>query len=315
MPSSSLTLSDVRAQLSWITPDSTEFLQNLNQARQAILTSGLWAGCIRPIIFNGSASGFITLPPWLESIVGVSVDKIPQMVFSEFHQYIECGPGTIDNTFPGIGQLMFVGSYFPSVLDMLPGEQLRFRISNATDAAKIIRVFFNQTDDTPYYDAAGVEGKQLALINPIVDTGIAANKFTGLSKPVTLGTLSVYSHNTTTNVDTLLSVYNPSETRPQYSRYQTGTWDDTHPIGCLCQIKYTPLVADTDFCLPDDINALEFAMQAVDASHTRQYDEAKLAWSLCYDQLNSNLKAQRGKAQPVITFLGPGSNRTRVKCN
>jgi hypothetical protein len=306
------TLADVRASLGWMVNSSTDFLVNLNQARQYIIESGLWEGMKREVIFNGSTSGYITLPPHYESIIGVTINKVPVPVFSEFHQFVECGPGTLDATHPTKAFLTFAGDGFPSVVDMTEGEQLKFTLANVGDLGKSIRVSFLQTDNTPYFDATGAEGYAITFGSTTATVSVAANKFLGIQKPVMLGKMNVYSSGTT---DTLLSTYLPSETRPHYSRYFIGQVPTDQPIGCLCKLRYYPLISDTDWCVPGNMNALEFGLQAVDAQHTRNYDDMQKSWAACFQVLNEEHRSLRGKAQPVVQFLGPMSNSTRVRCN
>lgn len=316
MPVSNTTLGDLRAEIGWLIPNSSDFLTAVNEARRSIFGRGIWEGLLGPVIFNGSTTGFITLPVGYESIVGVTVDKVPQMVFGQFQQYIESGPGTLDITKPGIGQLIMMGDLFPSSLDMIPGDVLKFVLENpSADAGLAIRVFYDKTDNTAFYDSTGVKGEGLTFSGSSVTTSLPANTFTGLQLPVTKAGVLAYSHNTTTSVDTLISQYAPFETRPHYTRYQTGTYDATVPIGTLCKRRYTPLINDTDFCVPDNVMAMKYAVQAVDAGNVRNYDDAAKAWQLVYEELNDDLKGLRGKAQPVISLIGPGDNRWRIKTN
>lgn len=310
---SSTTLADIRAQLGWMVPDSTEFLQDVNQALSSVINNGLWEGTIRTVLFNGSTTGYITLPWFASSIIGVTVNKWPQMVFDQYRQYVECGPGIIDPTLPGCGPLTFMGDSFVTAKDHIVGQQLRFRISNAADANKVVRISGTNTSGTPIFDATGAEGNNLKLLSPVTTFAVNLNEFTGIQKPATLGTLAVYSWDGVT--ETLLSLYEPWETKPHYSRYLTGVLDSTFPIACLIRIGYTPLVNDTDWAPIQDMNAWEYALQAINFQHVRDTDNAKKSWASCTDQLNQEVRALRGKAQPVVNLIGPQSNRYRVKTN
>lgn len=309
----STTLADTRSQLGWLVTDSSDFLQNLNQMRAYVIESGLWEGSIVETIFNGSTTGYLTLPAHMASILGVSINKYPVPVFGQFQQYIECGPGTINNTKPTVGFLTFMGDQFVSNVDHIVGQQLRIRIANSGDAGVVVRISGTDTSGNELDDATGNEGQNLTLLNPVTTLATSLNTFTGFQKTVTLGAISVYSWDGTT--ETLLSRYLPSETRPHYSRYLSGTIDTTFPVACLCKLRYYPVLADTDWVVPGNINAIEFGMQAVDAQHVRSYDMSSASWNNCFRILNEEHRSLRGKAQPSLTFLGPMSNRTRIKCD
>lgn len=249
----------------------------------------------------------------MASIIGVTINRVPVAVFGELNQYVECGPGTLDFSKPGRWSLTSLGDQFCTTTDHIAGQQLQFRLSNPADAGLTFRIFGEDVNGQDIYDTNGSPGQNLTTVNPVATFPTALNTFNGLQKPATKGSVSVYSWNG--SVATLLSVYEPWETRPHYSRYGTGTYDSTKPIGCLCRKRYYPLVSDTDFCDPGNINGLQAAIQAIDCSQSRNFDEAKMAWGECYRVLNDEVRSLRGKAQPSVQVIGPMSQKWRVSTN
>lgn len=303
----STTVGDARSQLGWLIPDPDEFLQNLNQGVSSVINNGLWEGVIRKVIFNGSSTGYISLPPFFSSIIGATLRGIPRMIFNQYHQYIESGPGIIDMTDPSYGPLEMMGDEFVTVTDHINGQNIDLLTTTVTDAGKVVRIFFENADGSTFFDSTGSEGLNMTLVLGAVISPVPVYNLKGVQKPVTVGNLTIESRDAFGTI-TPLSTYYPWETRPHYTRYQTGTVDPDQPIQCLCRIGYRPLVADTDWVVPGDLNALEFALQAIDCQHTRNYSEAAQAWKQCYDQLNQEVRALRGKAQPSVTLIGPSRN-------
>lgn len=314
---SQVTLGDLRSYYSSIInpadANDAEFLRAVNKALQRIIESGQWVGTNVEVVFAGS-TGYITLPPHFSSVIGVTINKVPIPVYSEFHQYCEFGPGTFDASLPARSYLSQVSEGVTTVIDLTAGQQIRIRPAVAADAGKILRFFGTDTNDQPIYDvASGKEGIAVGILNPVAVMATPLNTFTGLQKALTLGRVSLYGWNGVT--ETLLSQYQPYETRPSYTRYAVGTVDSSLNIGCLCRLRHLPVYYDTDFIRVGNLAAWENALQGVKLDSIGQFDKSDLRWEECFKMLNREHMSRRGKARPELTFSGPLSNATRVTVN
>lgn len=303
---SQVTVSDVRKLLSWVVnpedANDPQFLVNLNLCRQRIIDSGRWKGCTLDVVFDGS-SGYITLPPHMSSIVGVTVNGCPTISFTKDYNYGIFGPGTLRNVTHGLGFLIDAGDHYVTSIDHIEGQQLRFVLSSSDDEGKTVRIFGTDVNGDIIYDSEGYAGVDLELTGSTTVFPTALNTFTGFQKCETYGTMEVQSWNGSTA--TSLQVYQPWETRPRYKRYRTGEYNSDIPIGCLTRLRYTPVYAETDFVIPGNISALELGLQAVNAQSVRNYNDAQASWNICYNVLNQEFQNSRGKSIPNFEIVSP----------
>ena len=311
---SQITVGDVRKLLSFVVdptdPNNPDFLINLNLARQRIIDSGRWEGCTLETVFDGS-HGYITLPPHMSSVVGVTINGCPTVSFTRDYNYSVFGPGALRDITHGLGFLIDVGDHYVTSVDHIEGQQLRFILSNPDDAGMKVRIFGTDTNDDILYDADGYQGVDFVLNSATTTFSTPLNTFVGFQKCQTAGTVEVQSWDGVNA--TTLQVYQPWETRPRYKRYRTGEYNNGTPIGCLTRLKYTPVYAETDFVIPGNISALEHALQAIDCQHARNYNEAAAAWNICYNILNQEFKNSRGKSIPSFEIIG--LNQTHLYIN
>lgn len=277
-----------------------------------MIDGGQWIGVNVECAFNG-ANGQITLPPHFSSVIGVTIKNIPVPVYGEFHQYVEFGPGVIDPTYPTRGYLTQYPTGYPTVVELTAGQQVRYRNVVPADAGALCRIFGDDTNNNPIFDVTtGFEGIGFAMASPeTISTPL--NKYTGFQKPVTKGRINVYGWDGAT--ETLLSQYQPYETRPSYTRYLVGTVDANWNIGCLCRLRHMPVYTDTDFVRVGNLAAWEHALQAIKFNMIEQFDKATAKWDECFKVLNAEHMSRRGKARPELTVAGPLSNATRIRVN
>ena len=143
-----LTLADVRPILAPMI-DSSDlnnplFLQILNEVMERFINSGKWKGSIMTLRFE-SSTGFITMPYNYAAALALTYDRYPFPIFTEFHQYVEEGPGKMDETlnWPGI------------LIDLGDGGAIRaLRVEDTINLSDIGRDTFNVLADV---DSSRVE--------------------------------------------------------------------------------------------------------------------------------------------------------------
>jgi hypothetical protein len=308
---SRLTLSDVRTQLSYLVdpsnPNNPQFNNLLNEVCERYMYSGKWKGALVKVHFDQS-SGFITLPFQYLSILNGTWDKVPFPTFGEYHTYQENGPGDslyTDNQHSYCGVLVDLGDGFVTLLDIpSTATGIYFLITDANDAGKQILVQ-GSNNGTTIYSADGSSGTNITLANPVSATYSPITAITGIQKPLTRGIVHLYA--VTTPTDTLLASYQPSETRPMYRRYKTGTTDKK--IRLLCQRRFIPLQNETDYVIPGNLSALRAGLQALQYELNSDDEKAEIAWNRGLKFLNNEMRAARGGSKPpyLIQHFGSGT--------
>lgn len=314
---SSLTAGDayttLKPNLPQFVVDFPTFVLYLNQVLERVINSGTWEGTIVEILFGGS-TGFITLPYFLQSIVGVQVNGWPQQVWSKFAEYQEVGPGRVKADVQGIGPLIESTQTSPTQFRIpelgFGGGPLRIVLTNAGDAGKAF--WFNGLDaNNQEIYTAGAQGLPFTSAYPSAATAQFFNDLTNIQLPENmLGACSIYV--IVGGVDYLLSTYEPQDYRPDYKRYKSGTWQANRPIGLLCRRRYIPVKNTTDFVVPGNLGAIRFGLRALFMEGANRDDVATPLWALCYNLLNQEHKSKRGKASYTVNFNPHGAGNFPV---
>ncbi len=306
---SNICVADLRRAFAGLFRDD-EFIPILNQALNQLTISGRWLGSLVFVSFD-SSTGFITLPYEYSAIMGINVGFIPYPVFSQFHRYIESGPGKVDETQPTHGYLMDMGEVDNATLIDPPstGSTVRIVLNSAADVGKPFR-FYGKSNGVEIFDASG-RGINLTTTGVTTNFGTVFDKVTGIECPVgvtsgypaLVSNWSLYAVAPSTTA-TLLSLYYPPDIRPSYRRYQLGT--STEAIQCLCQRRFIPVYAETDWVYPGNYRAIKAAMQAIQNEDANNYKEVAENWQIAYDTLNEMVHSSRGAARPELNRFPGG---------
>ncbi len=292
-----LTLATVRSILSPMVnpndPNDPLFLQYLNEVLERYINSGKWKGNVITIRYE-SSTGFVTLPYNYLSVLANTYDRWPVPTFTQFHQYVEEGPGKVDETLHWPGILIDLGDGYVTQ-DNIPSAGVLRIHSSASDDGKTVRVYGNLNGDT-VYDSDGNEGEEVTLAAPYATTTNQFTEMTGFVKPLTKERLYVRSWDGTTA--TLVATYQPNETVPCYKRYQTGQAEKE--IRMICQRRFIPVVAETDFVIPGNISALRAGIQARLFEDSTDPDAADASFTRGLNFLNDEAKASRGGGRATL---------------
>jgi hypothetical protein len=96
---------------------------------------------------------------------------------------------------------------------------------------------------------------KLEIANGTTTTTQQYTEMPFIEKAITGATVSFYSVDTTTAVETLLCAYEPSETVPAYKRYMVPAADGS-TFACLCKLAFVPAINDADLIIPSVLDAL-----------------------------------------------------------
>jgi hypothetical protein len=308
------TVAMLRAALyQYVDPDDVNsplFLPRLNEVRSEFIDGGLWKGCVRDCAYQTDTNGQITLAPEHQSLLALTVHRRPTPIFTEFHRYIDVGPGLVHKENQSGWPAYDIGDDFCTVVDIPAGSsgKLRTTLAATADAGKVNRYFGLDQNGNEIFDSSGNRGENVTMVFPFNDTVNIFSKLTGVQKQASAGRQTVGWIDGSTV--TTLNVYEPYETMPLYHRYQIGTVtaDTRYPeqtISCKVRLRYIPVYAETDFVIPDVTRAYKFGLLALlnEASpndETRGTAERFLANA--YAALDRQVGANEGGARHVLNW-------------
>jgi len=284
-------------------PDG-DFFNLLNQALEEITYSGKWKGALVKTTFPAS-DGKITLPFDMFAVIGSNWGNNfgsnfawgcwggVTPVFPESHEFIESGPGHLDETKCFIGILVDDQDGHATIIDIPPGLSgtLRLKLQVSGDQGKTIRFnALNQLGE-PYYDVEGL-GFNITTAYPVTNPTQIVSDVTGLQIPAMIAPWSLYFVDSLGN-EIWLATYYPPQRSGVYRRYKTGT--TRQPIRVLCQRRFVPVSSPTDWVYPGHIGAMKSAMKAVQKEDSTT--EAEGLWQTAYQKLNEQVHSMRGGAR------------------
>lgn len=318
--SSNLTVADVRdalwRQVDPANKDSTLFLSALNEVCERILNSGNWKGTYGVVDFP-SAAEYIALPRRWEAIIGCTVEKVPRPVFGRLHEFSSSGPGFYENLQYDLNLLIDQGEY-PTEVVQTEALPIRLTPSNPDDQGRGVRLYGVDANGDTIFDDSGIEGITVELSNVAVTTS-QSFLLTGVAKDPTLGSVTIAQVDGS-NV-TVLSTYEPTETRPSYRRYKVGTVNALSTgepaIRTLCKRRFIKLGCETDYVYPSDLGMLKFGLIAwtLEQQGVHELEQAEAFWQKCYQVGNQTLKQQRGNIRlpmNIIRFNSAGASPTTL---
>lgn len=312
---SSLTVADVRDVLwTYVCPEdknSSRFLSLLNQARERIIHSGTWKGTVLDAVFD-TTRDYFTLPREAESLLGILVNRNPYAVQNKWYEYLTSGPGGLEDPPPDLGGVIDLGDHFCTIDDIETAGVLKVDCASADDNGKIVRLYGTDVDGNPIVDADGEPGENVAMNTTAVSTTSTFYSVTGVAFDRATPRVGNVTLSVAGTPDVELSVYVPSEDRPQYRRYKMRS-TALSVVGKV-KLRYTPVVSEYEPVIPPNIGAFKHALQAIAYEDNNDLDGAQKYWSVCYSLLNQQMKSQRGNARAVpnlkLAPAGRGIPRT-----
>lgn len=164
---------------------------------------------------------------------------------------------------------------------------------------------------TIYASAPFAQTSQLIAPGPI---GI-----TSIKRDSTQGMAYLYEVYDTAGAGTLrdLAVFAPNETNPQYQQYKIpgvlcgNTFEDSYgqriaSVEALVKLAFIPVVAEEDFLLIDDPDALAYAIQSVNAGRSGDAVQDEIFMNKAVKELNFVDRNQLPKDQTTITVCTAG---------
>lgn len=295
-----ITVQDVEDVLASFVPTGMTVLDALNLVCGRFTTSGKWNGMMMGLALP-NASGYITLPPRYLGILAGKYDNYPVVTLSNWFSYTEIGPMTVEDTMGWTGRIQDEedGAVTQTIFTSSGGVRI---YSNAIDNGKMVRIYGIQAETgLPVVDNQGVEGEELVLSAPFVQSLYHYDNLSGVQKDLTKSHLTANVIPMGGGAEYQVAQWQSWETRPSYRRYFIGPASKT--VKALCQRRFIKMISPTDWVIPGNLAAIQCGFQALQYEAVGYRDSANEQWEDAYGWLNQESKAQRaGNQVPVPIF-------------
>lgn len=213
-------------------------------------------------------------------------------------------------------------SVFNQIIPSSP-KYIRFYPTNNGDVGKTIRVFGKdangQTLAGQRADGSFQDGLVLVLKMPYVQSPATIHYIDHVLKDATQGPVRGYQWDGTSLWD--LAYYEASETAPDYrtSRLEGGCWGTCfgatpHRISALVRLRFIPVENDDDIVLVDNLDALDYAMQAIKYGQAGDAQSRVEYMAMAVKELNLGLWDEGEDSVPITNPIFGGTHIGRQQC-
>lgn len=292
-----------------------------------------WYGTWAEMAFSVSRDNpYLTLPREVARIELADVCNRPVVINNQFHEYLQFGNGRL----PQCNQWrratclsqIYSRNNVVTFTDLSNAPQLlAIYFSDPADVGKRVLLQGTDNNNNVVYSQDGnfqVQGVYLTLQAPFVTSTIQFNTLTGIQKDITAGPIQIFQVNPSTGAQILISTMEAGETMADYRRY----YFDKLPFACcpippnvtpqpvavtaIVKLELIPLVADTDYCLiPNEEAIIEECQSAryegIDTAGAKQMAQVHHSNAVRY--LSGQITHYLGLDRPAIAFRPYGSAR------
>jgi len=277
----------------------------LNQVAERFINGGKWRGTLT-VAEIAVYYGQITLPNTIDTILGASYNGRPSRVSPVWYQYLLNGPGEVELGFAGSGPIELADDR-PVFRDPQEAVQLRARADASETALTQIWVEALDEDGEDIYTlVSSTLTRGFPLVLNAATTAQQVTAIKGVVKPLTNGVVRLYMVDTTTAEETVIGIYQPSETVPAYRRFNVAEQEGASPIRVLGKRAHVPAVANYDVLTPGNLGAYKLGLMALNYEDTNDHDLADSYWARAFDLLNKESREFYGPNAGKIQFIGNG---------
>lgn len=317
MPSST-TVAQARALLSRYTGQANVFIDRLNLACERLIKSGNWRSTKDAVVFqvhlNADFTAFITLPRQYNTVEAAVVFRFqnqddstrrcgfPMEIRDSWFNFLSSGPGySTDARFRWGQGFVPDNGRFTTFRDWVLPVQLRFKFAAVEANGGIINVRGISGGQTIYTGSGSgtIEGENLTIAGSTTLTTTSSFDVPpyGLVKPVTYGVVSMYTWDGVT--ETLVARYDPTETVPQWRRYQVPAcsgWTESDPgqFLAICKREWVTVSNDNDTVIPGNLGALRFGLSALLREDAEDFTKAQQYWGAAMQLLANEVEDDTG---------------------
>ena len=287
------------------------FLELLNDVVDQYMARGDWDCTLMPVrvcIVNGC----VTWPRYVGQVRKINMCRGNATVQNVWYNFLENNNGSRGiygwNAWCGEERKMTAQYRTPTYNDIYgPNLYVRLYPMVPDDVGSVVTVFGTDNNGQPLVTNNGngtwSQGINITLALPFGSSSIPVSTITRVAKPVTQGTVNMFAYDAIQNVLFDLAVYEPSETNPNYLRYQLeGAWNQPNGQTSCCQgqcpqsvialvkLQQLPIASPTDLVIINNRRALLMGIRAMKLEDANSFAEADKCWQRGIEALNRQLE-------------------------
>ncbi len=231
----------------------------------------------------------VTLPREVETPLAVNIGGHPALGRDELFSFHLNGPGDFT---VGCDYTWFNTGTFPTYRDLsCPSKVIAF-LDNEEDQGKLLRVFGYDEENRPLRTKVGStweDGYRVPTIYGYAlpdSTAPTISRITAIQKDRTVANVRLSSFDNATGSGTLLGVFEPDETLPQYRRIRVNT--EAQWVRMCYRRRSLELISTNDRILLHSRLALLLALRAV-----KKYAEADLSAALQFEAQATRILSEK----------------------
>lgn len=277
--------------------DIADFDLRLAVGLERLFIAGTWKSMWREItltVYSDDTHGaLLTLPRGFETVEQFKpVCGIAQPVYSRFHQFpafsIVTQSGTIRQGWIPChrGLKLFNDS---AQTFRIPEGDFKLRAGIPAPAGPGV------PPSPKLYLSGGWTGEEELFGDVTLDllsnetTTFFYSQMPFIRKDVTDQAVKLYAVDADDNA-TLIAVYAPGETTPEYRQYRISGSEDETTVVCICKLRLTIPSNDNDIVIPNNINALTEALYSIQYRDRNDHERERQAIGPNYPQQNAGVK-------------------------
>lgn len=318
--------------------DQARVSRMVNSAQRRLLIApeagdeGWWGSWAEMLFTASRTSPYVTLPRHVARVEKMNVCQKPVPLNNQFYEYLAFGAGNLPklcalsqtNVCKWSSQA-YSRNNVVFFRDMAAGNYLRIYPDDTSGVdvgtAKRVLVQGLDSNGARIYSTENnyqVDGVFVTLEAPFVDVNIFGvpivfSQVTGIQKDITVAPLQFKQVDPTTGSETLLHIMEPTEQTANYRRYYLDALPNdccdgtgsTVQVNAIAKLEVIPVVADTDYLLIQNLEALYEECQsirygAVDSTTAKQM--ATYHHKEAIRLLQGELSHYVGKLKPAVSF-------------
>lgn len=292
-------------------PTSAEFISLINQSCRKLLRRGDFSGTVVPI-YVCAPNGCIAWPRYVDHVRRVNICNRTIPVRNMWYEFLERGRRCDWGNWLRWPESKLSDQGRTSVFQDIQGDGRTVRAyprCNA-DLGKTVTIFGidnnGQTLQTQNADDSWSIGQVLTLQTPFASTSTFVRSIDYVLKDPTQCPLDLYAYNASTNLLEDLAHYEPSETRPSYSRTRLQGWvpnfgtstfvppqtccGTNQAVIALVKFRFVEAVNPTDLLGIDNEDALQIMVQSLKLREKNDYAGARAMENEAVFELNRQLE-------------------------
>jgi len=322
-------------------PDMNRIAFTVNQSQRRLLmcreiSDEGWMGTWAEMAFSVSQTyPYITLPRDVARIVKMNVCQRPVQIQNQFYEYLAFGDGNLPKTCflndRGCkwGVTAYTRNNAVTFIDLTSAPQfIRIYPQDTTGSDIGKRVLIQGIDSSGNHvysldNNYQVSGVFAALVSPFVDVTVlglplAFNSILGIQKDVTVAPIQIFQVDPITGAEVLLHIMEPTEKVASYRRYYLNSLPanccnqttGSVAVSAIAKLELVPVVADTDYLLIQNIEALMEECKSLRYSKVDSMSAKQMAdyhHRAAIRLLQGELVHYMGKEKPAMSFHPFGS--------